>query len=201
MIVGGGTAGWLTASYLAQTLAAALPGGIQITLIESADIGILGVGEGTFPSIQRTLKRIGIDEATFLRESNATFKQGIQFNNWQFSPGHVGRNDYFHPFASAATAGDLDLLPYWLLDCAGKGTALDEATTIQKKVADASRGPKTIADRDYDAPLTHAYHFDAVRFAQLLRIRGIDLGVRHIVDTVDAVNLSRVRCDRLLDHA
>lgn len=191
IIVGGGTAGWMTAAYLAQTLAAASPGGARITLIESADIGILGVGEGTFPSIQRTLRRIGIPESTFLKESNATFKQGIRFNNWQFAPGQMGRNHYFHPFASSQEQNGIDLLSYWLLGCAGVGVPIDEALTIQKRVADAHRGPKRIADKDYDSPLSYAYHFDAVAFARTLREAGKKLGVRHVVDTVDAVNLDK----------
>ena len=67
LIVGGGTAGWLTAGYLARRLGADLPGGAAIQLVESRDIGILGVGEGTFPTIRRTLDTIGIDEAEMVR--------------------------------------------------------------------------------------------------------------------------------------
>jgi tryptophan halogenase len=189
VIVGGGTAGWLTAAYLARTLATAAPDGVRITLVESADIGILGVGEGTFPSIQRTLRRIGIDENTFLKESSATFKQGIRFVNWQLTPGSPGRNDYFHPFQSAQIRqGGLDLLPYWLLGLA-PGLQLDEATTLQKRVADASRAPKRLTDTDFDAPLSYAYHFDAVSFARMLQRFATKLGVAHLIDTVDAVNL------------
>src|SRR5438067_3356942 len=70
LIVGGGTAGWLTAAFLAKTLGTA-GGGPRITLVESADIGIVGVGEGTFPSIRGTLAAIGIDEARFIRECDA----------------------------------------------------------------------------------------------------------------------------------
>ena len=189
VIVGGGTAGWLTAAYLARTLATAAPGGVRITLVESADIGILGVGEGTFPSIQRTLRRIGMDEGTFLRESNATFKQGIRFVNWRLNPGSAGRNDYFHPFQSAQVRqGGLDLLPYWLLGLT-PGLQLDEAATIQKRVADAARAPKRISDADFDAPLSYAYHFDAVSFARTLRVVAKQLGVEHVTDTVEVVNL------------
>ncbi|MBB6254635.1 tryptophan halogenase family protein [Nitrospirillum iridis] len=189
LIVGGGTAGWLAAAYLARTLAISEPGGARITLVESADIGILGVGEGTFPSIQRTLRRIGIDESVFMRESEATFKQGIRFDHWQHPPGTAHRDHYFHPFQSAVSRQDLDLLPYWLLGAAGGTTPLDEALTVQKRVADAARAPKRAGDDDYVAPLNYAYHFDAVKFARLLRIVAVDLGVTHIVDTVDAVPL------------
>ena len=73
LVVGGGTAGWLTAAYLARTLGTAT-GGVRVTLVESSDIGIIGVGEGTFPSIRGTLAAIGIDESRFIRECDATFK-------------------------------------------------------------------------------------------------------------------------------
>src|SRR5579884_1019699 len=73
LIVGGGTAGWLTAAFLARVLGTA-SGGVRITLVESSEIGIIGVGEGTFPSIKGTLSTIGVREARFLRESTATFK-------------------------------------------------------------------------------------------------------------------------------
>src|SRR5882757_7916483 len=89
LIVGGGSAGWLTAAFLAKTLGEA----VSITLVESREIGIIGVGEGTFPSIRGTLAAIGIDEARFIRECNATFKQGVRFANWASGDDH-----YFHPF-------------------------------------------------------------------------------------------------------
>jgi len=191
VIVGGGTAGWLTAAYLARMLVTAATGGVRITLIESQDIATVGVGEGTFPSIQRTLRRIGLDERTFLRESSATFKQGIHFVNWQRDPGSPGRNDYFHPFQSAQIrAGGLDLLPYWLLGLT-PGVQLDEAATVQKYVADAGRGPKRPSDPDFEGPLSYAYHFDAVSFARTLRARALELGVQHVTDTVEGVNLDQ----------
>src|SRR3990170_4757380 len=87
LIVGGGTAGWITAGYLARTLGAQARDGVRITLVESADIGILGVGEGTFPTIRKTLKRIGIDEAELLRRCGATFKQGAEADHARQLPG------------------------------------------------------------------------------------------------------------------
>ena len=82
VIAGGGTAGWLTACYLAKVLGSKSPLGPEIVVIESPDIGIIGVGEGTFPTIRTTLMALGIDEARFLRESSATFKQGVRFDDW-----------------------------------------------------------------------------------------------------------------------
>ena len=192
LIVGGGTAGWITAGYLARTLGAESPDGIHITLVESADIGILGVGEGTFPSIRTTLKRIGVDETSLIRECSASFKQGAKFVHWRHAPGEGwGAPDhYLHAFQVSHEPSGLDLLPYWLLGVAGDNVNWDEVNTPQKRVADASRAPKLITHSDYLGPLGYAYHFDAVKLAQFMRTQAIASGVHHIVDTVDAVNLA-----------
>jgi tryptophan halogenase len=188
VIVGGGTAGWLSAAYLARTLGTST-GGVGITLVEAPNIPILGVGEGTFPSLQKTLSRIGADEASFVRESHATYKQGIHFAGWRHEPDHRGRNHYLHPFQAAPTRGEIDLVPYWLLGVAGSGVELDEATTVQKAVADAARGPKRLVDTGFGGPLNYAYHFDAAAFAGFLARHAIRLGVKHLQATVEAVNL------------
>lgn len=193
LIVGGGTAGWITAGYLARTLGAQSPDGVQITLVESADIGILGVGEGTFPSIRMTLRRIGVDETSLVRECSATFKQGAKFVHWRHAPGESrGAPDhYLHAFQVSHEPSGLDLLPYWLLGVAGDNVNWDEVNTPQKRVADAARAPKLITNSEYLGPLGYAYHFDAVKLAQFLRTQAIAAGVRHIVDTVDTVNLAQ----------
>jgi flavin-dependent dehydrogenase len=186
IIVGGGTAGWLSAGYLAKRLGADLPGGVAITLVESKEIGILGVGEGTFPTIRKTLATIGVDEAEMVRRCGATFKQGAKFANWRHTPG-TGRHDhYLHSFQSTEDRDGLDLLPYWLLGQAGDEN-WDEVSTPQKKAADAHRAPKLPTHPDYVAPLNYAFHFDAVTLAQLLRDQGIANGVTHLIDTVEEV--------------
>jgi tryptophan 7-halogenase len=192
LIVGGGTAGWITAGYLARTLGAHSPSGVHITLVESADIGILGVGEGTFPSIRTTLKRIGLDETSVIRECSASFKQGAKFAHWRHAPGQSpgAQDHYLHAFQVSQEASGLDLLPYWLLGAAGKNAAWDAVSTPQKRVADAARAPKLISHADYLGPLGYAYHFDAVKLAGFVRTQAIASGVHHMVDTVDAVNLT-----------
>lgn len=186
IIVGGGTAGWLSAGYLAKRLGADLPGGVAITLVESKEIGILGVGEGTFPTIRKTLATIGVDEAEMIRRCGATFKQGAKFAHWRHAPG-TGRHDhYLHSFQNTEDRGGLDLLPYWLLGLAGDEN-WDEVNTPQKKAADAHRAPKLPSHPDYVAPLNYAFHFDAVTLAQLLRDQGIANGVTHLIDTVGEV--------------
>jgi tryptophan halogenase len=188
LIVGGGTAGWITAGYLARMLGADTPAGVQISLVESADIGIIGVGEGTFPTIRRTLQRMGVSESRLVKECGATFKQGIRFVDWRHDPAETPSH-YMHSFHSAQQPFGLDLLPYWLLGVAGPSADWAEVNTPQKIVADAALAPKLITHSEYKGPLTYAYHVDAVKLAHLLRKVAIESGVKHIVDTVEAVNL------------
>ncbi|WP_315760274.1 tryptophan halogenase family protein [Sphingomonas sp. Y38-1Y] len=186
VIVGGGTAGWLAAGYLARTLAADRPGGAEITLVESQAIGILGVGEGTFPTIRRTLQRIGIDEAELVRRCGATFKQGARFDGWR--TGGAG-DRYLHAFQAADPSGP-ELLPYWLLGAAGD-VPWDAACTPQTLAADAHRAPKLPSHADYVAPLNYAFHFDAAALAELLRDAAVAAGVTHLVDTLQDVVLAK----------
>lgn len=185
LIAGGGTAGWLCACYLARTLNSKAPGAITVELIESPDIGILGVGEGTFPSIRGALAQIGISEARFIAATQATFKQGIRFDHWVRAPGTPGSDHYFHPFNSPSQRS-VELLPYWLLGHAGE-TPFADAVTMQKRIADAGRGPKRLQDADYQGPMNYAYHFDAARFAALLSEVGRELGVVHRLGNISRV--------------
>lgn len=202
LIVGGGTAGWLTAGYLARRLGADLPGGVSIRLVESAEIGILGVGEGTFPTIRRTLATIGIDEAEMIRRCGASFKQGAKFVHWRHAPGQAGPDHYSHPFQVAESPEGLELLPYWLLGLGGTAN-WDEVCGPQKKAIDACRAPKLPNHPDYVAPLNYAYHFDAVTLAELLRDKAIENGVTHIIDRVSEVMLAQdgaIAGVRTVDH-
>ena len=190
LIVGGGTAGWITAAYLARTLGAQLPQGVGITLVESADIGIPGLGEGTLPTIRETLRRMGIDETTLVRECGTSFNQGAKFVHWRYPPGRGLPDHYVHPYQVMHEPTGLDLLPYWLLGVAGPNINWDEVSTPQKRVADSSRAPKLIGHPDYEAPLNYAYHFDAMKLAAFLRKQAVASGVQHLLDSVDAVNLA-----------
>ena len=189
VIVGGGTAGWLTAAYLAKRLNIAIPGGIDVTVIESPDIPIIGVGEGSFPSIRKTLEAIEVDEADLIRECSATFKQGIRFEDWLTTPKASYRHHYFHPFQVSDDHDGLDLLPYWLMVAAGD-RPWAAANTVQPTAADAGLGPKLPGHPPYAGPLTYAYHFDAVLLGHMLRRRALSFGVKHVSDTVDGVDLA-----------
>lgn len=190
LIVGGGTAGWLTAAYLAKALALSPGGAAQITLLESPEIGIVGVGEGAFPTIRATLKFLGIREEEFLRETAATFKQGIRFVDWLHAPEGDTRHEYFHPFEAPLQSDLGSLAPYWLAqDPRTRGT-FAEAVAIQSRVAAAGRGPKCVHDDPFDGPLAYAYHFDAVKLAALLARHAIAGGVERIADVVTRVDVA-----------
>jgi tryptophan halogenase len=97
---------------------------------------------------------------------------------------------YFHPFSLPSQRnGGPELLPYWLMGAAGEGVPFAQAATLQKAVADASRGPKRLSDADFLGPMNYAYHFDAGRLATLLAEQARSLGVKHLLATVERVTL------------
>jgi glycine/D-amino acid oxidase-like deaminating enzyme len=189
LIVGGGTAGWLCAAYLAKALQLRENAHLSITLLESPDIGIVGVGEGTFPTIRDTLRFLDIDEARFIREASATFKQGILFSDWLHAPGPRARHRFFHPFEAPFYSEDTSLVPYWLLQEEDGRPSFAEAVTIQNKVAGAKRGPKRRDEPDFGGPLNYAYHVDARSLARLLADRARELGVVHLTGEIAQVEM------------
>jgi tryptophan halogenase len=188
LIVGGGTAGWLTAAFLAEALGQG-PGASRITLVEASDIPTIGVGEGTFPTIAKTLAALGVDEAEFMRESSAAFKQGIKFVDWARTSSADRHSYYYHPFALPREHEGLDLLPHWLSGDAGSGVSLADAVTLQERVCDAGRAPKRPTDADFRGPMNYAYHLDAARFGAYLAKVARGLGVEHRLGTVTNVDL------------
>ena len=189
LIVGGGTAGWLCAAYLAKALALLDNPHLTITLLESPEIGTIGVGEGTFPTIRETLRFLEIDERKFIRESSATFKQGILFTDWLHEPLPGKRHQFFHPFEAPFYSEETSLVPYWLLQEAKTRPSFAEAVTIQNRVAGAKRGPKRLGEPDFDGPLNYAYHIDARSLARLLAERALELGVAHLSGEVEHTEL------------
>lgn len=194
VIVGGGTAGWMTAASLAQ----ALPhGDWAITLVESPEIGIIGVGEGSFPTLRSTIARIGHglpggDERSFMRAARATFKQGVRFVGWAGKP-TPGSNadDYFHPFDLPRDAFDERLLPFWLDSGVDpRRPSWAGSLTVQEAVIHAGRAPKRAADPDFTGPLNYAYHFDATSLAGWLRQMAQARGVRRIETTIASARLT-----------
>ena len=182
LIVGGGTAGWLTAAYLARFLDIANRGDLRITLVDSPDIGIIGVGEGAFPTIRTTLQFLGVEEADFLRATGATFKQGVRFDDWLRTPAPGEHSHFFHPFEAPLYAHDTSLVSLWLAQDPAIRPPFAEAVTIQHRVAGDARAPKGLSEDGFAAPLNYAYHFDAAGLARLLADRARALGVLHVED-------------------
>ena len=187
LIVGGGTAGWLTAAYLARYLALSERSHLEVTLLESPDIGVIGVGEGTFPTIRNTLQFLGIDERRFIRETAATFKQGIRFVDWASAPVDGRHAEFMHPFEAPFYTEGTSLVPYWLLQDEATRVPFAQAVTIQQRVAAAARAPKRAHEGAYAGPLNYAYHFDAVKLARVLAERARELGVLHVEATLSGV--------------
>ena len=187
LIVGGGTAGWLTAAYLAKHLALSERSHLEVTVLESPDIGPIGVGEGTFPTIRTTLQFLGIDERRFIRETAATFKQGIRFVDWAQAPVDGVHHQFLHPFEAPFYTEGTSLVPYWLLQDEATRPPFAQAVTLQERVAIAQRAPKRAHEAAYAGPLNYAYHFDALKLAKVLAERAMELGVQHVEATLSGV--------------
>ncbi len=186
VIVGGGSAGWIAAARIAARNGTANPDGVQVTLVESATIGTIGVGEGTWPTMRNTLSKIGISETDFLRQCDGAFKQGAKFTGWTDGSPQDG---YYHPLNPPHAALQIDLAAHWLRGAAGEGLSFADAVDFQSALCDAGRAPKSITSPEYGGLANYAYHLDAVKFAGLLRDFSVSkLGVRHIIDDVTAVN-------------
>lgn len=182
VIVGGGTAGWLAAATIAARADPAAVVPLTVTLIESPDVPTIGVGEGTWPTIRRTLARIGIPEAEFLTACDASFKQGSRFDGWR-----TGTSDdsYLHPFTAPVDADPRALVAAWQ---SGETHAFADAVTPQARACALDLAPRQRAMPDYAGALNYAYHLDAVKLAALLQRHATQrLGVRHVRDHVVAV--------------
>ena len=180
VVVGGGTAGWLTAAIIAARHKSRMPAGFSVTLVESPNTPIIGVGEGTWPTLRATLSRIGVSETDFFRECEAAFKQGARFVGWS-----TGAPDdaYYHPLMLPQSFSELNLVPYWLTG--GGGTSFCDAVCPQGKLCDAGLAPKTIATAEYEALANYAYHLDAGKFAPFLQRHCTEkLNVRHVLADV-----------------
>ncbi|MCR9222720.1 MAG: tryptophan 7-halogenase [Hyphomonas sp.] len=184
VIVGGGSAGWMTAAALSSLLD---PRSVKITLIESEEIGTVGVGEATIPDIINFNAILGIKETDFLRATNGTFKLGIEFNNW----GRLG-DTYFHPFGEhGVDMQGIDFHQYWMrFQRANPGSSIEDFSLS----AVASRAGKfampTNDPRSVLSQLRYAYHFDATAYARFLRDYAEQRGVTRVEGKVVEVNLN-----------
>lgn len=175
VILGGGTAGWITAGILAKKHASA----VSIVLIESSEVPTVGVGEGTWPTMRSTLKKIGISETEFLIRCQATFKQGSHFVNWTTADEDRA---YSHPFTEPQGFSKIDIAAYWSQQ---NKNDFASSVTFQTQLCKAGLAPKGIANKEFEAVANYGYHLDAGAFAELLKEHCVDkLQVKHIVDHV-----------------
>jgi len=182
VIVGGGTAGWMTAASLGWALSA-LP--IEVLLVESEEIGTVGVGEATVPHIRFFNQRLGIDEADFMRRTNATFKLGIEFRDWA----RIG-DSYIHPFGDfGREIAGLPFHQHWLrLTRAGRTDRALEAFSLPIMAARAGRfAPPSPDPSTIESTFSYAYQFDAGLYAAYLRSYAEQRGVRRVEGKVMSV--------------
>lgn len=187
VIVGGGTAGWLTAAYLSKQLAGSGQTELEITVIESSDIPPIGVGEATVPTIRYILEDIGISEYDFIKECDATFKNGIKFVQWNNPPETHPGEYYFHPFEKPLLVGTESMAGHWLKGSDPLKRSFQDAIGIQHQVAANNLAPKRFEDQSYAGPLPYAYHLDAGKLAVMLGKNAKAKGVEHIIGTVKSV--------------
>ncbi|MFG2168867.1 tryptophan halogenase family protein [Micromonospora chersina] len=194
VIVGGGTAGWMSATYLK----AAFGDRLDVTLVESSRIPTIGVGEATFSTIRHFFGYLGLAESEWMPRCNASYKLAIRFENWR-RPGH----HFYHPFERLQRAGGFSLADWWLQ--LGGAQRFDEECFVTTALCEAQRSPRYLDGTLYDlddsgesaagttlteqvTQFPYAYHFDAALLARYLTEVGVGQGVRHVLDDVVGVN-------------
>src|SRR5436305_3949104 len=183
VIVGGGTAGWMTAMTLAHAL---IPKGVEIHVLESPMVGIIGVGEGSTPWLRGFFDMLGIEESEWMPPCNATYKCGITFDKWSTRPGF---ESYFHPFASML---DNLTLTQFVHNAQARMNGYDveahpDKFFISSYLAKNRMAPKP--SRNFPFDVWYGYHFDAALVGQFLHKKAVERGVKYVSCQVTSANL------------
>ena len=183
LIVGGGTAGWMTAAYLAKAFGHA----VKITVIESARIPKIGVGEATTPNLQKVFfDFLGIPEQEWMMAVNGSFKAAIKFVNWRKREAGEPANYFYHSFGVLPNVNGIPLAQFWFHQTRGHGEPFDYACYRQPTLLDSLRSPRFM---DGTPAMSSAWHFDAHLVADFLMHWATARGVQRIVDDVNHVRL------------
>src|SRR5713226_1057816 len=183
VIVGGGSAGWMTAMILANAL---IRHGIEISVLESPMVGIIGVGEGSTPWLRGFFDSLGIEESEWMPECKATYKCGITFDGWSTKPGF---ESYFHPFASMLDNLTMNQFVH-NADARVNGAdvcAHPDRFFIATRLSRKNLAPKPAEHFPFD--IWHGYHFDAVMLGQFLHKKALQRGVRYHTAHVTRANI------------
>ena len=184
VIVGGGSAGWMTALIFARSL---IERGVEITVLESPTVPIIGVGEGSTPWLRGFFDSLGIEESEWMPACHATYKCGITFDGWSTKPGF---ERYFHPFASML---DNLTMTQFIHNVEARIQGADvhahpDRFFIAARLAAERRAPK--AGDSFPFDIWHGYHFDATLVGQFLHRKALERGVRYKSCHVTHANLN-----------
>jgi hypothetical protein len=181
IIAGGGTAGWMSASLLQHSWPNA-----RIILIESDNIGTIGVGEGSTPSLKQFFRKLNIEDHEWMPNCNATYKSGIEFPNWSEIPGY---ESYFHPFFSPLDieTGEMFFKRAKAQKLGTRSNAHPDYYFVNTQIAKKCKAPISQSYPNLD--IDYGYHFDAGLLASFLKKRSLGLGLINIIDDITKVEI------------
>lgn len=187
VIVGGGSAGWMSASYLQKVLSN-FEHNVEITVIEPTDIPVIGVGEATIPTIKNFFSLLDIPEVELLIKSDASLKTAIKFNYWN----DKNDNGFYHPFDNPSFSDGITIAEHWLAlkqnnKLSDPAFAID--TGIVSKLCEDNLVFKSTSETKYNASTPYAYHLDAIKMSVHLKKLSLERGVKLIKDKCTNVNI------------
>jgi tryptophan 7-halogenase len=182
VIIGGGTAGWMTATYLNKAFGPQ----VKVSLIETPVVPRIGVGEATIPNLQKIFwDFLGIPEEEWMSHVNGSYKAGIRFVNWRKYKSEEGFNHFYHNFGVLPSIGGIPLPLYWYYHTKGSAP-FDYSCYSQILMMDGKKSPVNI---NGTTAVSHAWHFDANLLAEFLSEWGKKQGIEHILDSFQNATL------------